>query len=99
MLNVGDWVLENDGSISQVIEVDLWYSDSYRLLNPSYDSDTPYWVSYTPIKLTELLKALLQLRLYSKYNIVLKALGDKQGNKNEYLRKLKLPDPVCRILR
>ena len=61
MLKVGDWVLENDGSISQIIEVEssLWFPDTYKLLNPSYDSDTPYWIMYTPIKLTELLKALL----------------------------------------
>lgn len=61
MLKVGDWVLERDGSISQIIEIEssLWLPDTYRLLNPSYESDTPYWIMYQPIKLTELLEALL----------------------------------------
>lgn len=61
MLKVGDWVLERDGSISQIVEIEssLWFPDAYKLLNPAYEPDSPYWIMYQPIKLTELLEALL----------------------------------------
>lgn len=61
MLKVGDWVLERDGSISQIIEIEttLYLPASYKLLNPAYYTDTPYWINYQPIKLSELMEALL----------------------------------------